>query len=94
KRGFVDHTVYDHTSVLKAIEWRWGLPSLTPRDAAAANIVQALDFTKPANLSAPAFTVPQFVAAVCPGDALPTTESGEWSELREIAISLGWSLPS
>ena len=94
KRGFVDHTVYDHTSILNAIEWRWGLPALTPRDAAATNIVQSLDFTNPPNLAAPAFNVPQVVVAACPGDALPTTESGEWSDLRELAVSLGWSLPS
>jgi phospholipase C len=35
---------YDHTSILKFIEWRFGLASLTPRDAAAANIGELLDF--------------------------------------------------
>jgi phospholipase C len=94
RRGYVDHNVYDHTSVLSAIEWRWGLPALTPRDAAATNIVQALDFTNPPRLTAPVFNVPQFVAAACPGDATPTTESGEWADLKEVAISAGWSLPS
>ena len=93
RRGHVDHTVYDHTSVLKAIEWRWGLPALTPRDSAANNIVQALDFTTPPNLSAPAFTVPQVVVAACPSDASPVGES-EWADIRQLAISLGWSLPS
>ena len=29
----VSHTVFDHTSVLKLIEWRWGVPPLTARDA-------------------------------------------------------------
>ncbi|HEV7206075.1 MAG TPA: alkaline phosphatase family protein [Jatrophihabitans sp.] len=94
RRGFVDHTVYDHTSVLRAIEWRWGLPALTPRDAAAANIAQALDFTSPPNLTAPQFTVPQFVAAACPGEVLPANEAGEWADLKELAITLGWSLPA
>ncbi|MDT4925183.1 MAG: phospholipase [Pseudonocardiales bacterium] len=94
RRGYVDHTVYDHTSILRAVEWRWNLPALTTRDAAATNIVQALDFSSAPNLSAPAFTVPQFVAAICPGNQLPTTESGEWSDLKELAISLGWSLPA
>ncbi len=94
RRGYVDSTVYDHTSVLKAIEWRWGLPALTPRDANANNIIQALDFTTPPDLSAPAFSVPQFVAAACPGDTVPGTEAGEWSDLKELAISLGWSLPA
>jgi phospholipase C len=35
---------YDHTSILKLIEWRFGLEALTVRDAAAANIVELLDF--------------------------------------------------
>ncbi len=39
-------TVYDHTSVLQAIEWRWGLPPLTPRDAHAHNIAEVLDFPR------------------------------------------------
>ena len=37
RRGFVSHTVFDHASVLKLIEWRWDLPPLTVRDATAAN---------------------------------------------------------
>jgi len=94
RRGYVDHTVYDHTSVLRAIEWRWGLPALTPRDAAANNIVQALDFTTPPQLSTPAFDVPQIAAAICPNEVLPSAEGGEWSDLKELAITLGWSLPT
>jgi phospholipase C len=92
RRGYVDHTVYDHTSVLRAIEWRWNLPALTPRDAAAANIAQALDFTSGPRTDVPHFTVPQFVAAVCPGNLLPIPDD-EWSDLKELAITIGWSLP-
>jgi phospholipase C len=95
RRGAVDHTVYDHTSILRAIEWRWNLPALTPRDAAAANIVRALDFGSAPRLTAPKFTVPQVVAAACPGDTLPAgAEAGEWSDLKELAVTLGWSLPA
>ena len=36
--------VYDHTSILKLIEWRWGLKPLTPRDHYARNLAPALDF--------------------------------------------------
>ena len=32
----VTHNFYDHTSVLKLIEWRWGLQPLTRRDASHA----------------------------------------------------------
>jgi phospholipase C len=38
-------TVFDHTSVLKLIEWRWGLEPLTARDASSdvGNLLDALD---------------------------------------------------
>ena len=35
RRGHVAHDVYDHTSILRLIEWRWGLDPLSVRDAAA-----------------------------------------------------------
>ena len=44
KRGYVSHTVYDHTSVLKFIETRYGLQALTARDAAASDILDSFDF--------------------------------------------------
>jgi phospholipase C len=42
----VDSTVFDHTSVLKLIEWRWHLRRLTARDASddVGNLVDALAF--------------------------------------------------
>ena len=46
KKGFVDHTVYDTTSILKTIEVRFGLEPLTTRDAAAADLRNAFDFSK------------------------------------------------
>ncbi len=44
KRGFVDHTQYDTTSILKLIETRWGLAPLGTRDAAANDMANAFDF--------------------------------------------------
>jgi phospholipase C len=41
----VSHTVYDHTSVLKFIETRFGLPALTWRDAAADPMLRMFDFS-------------------------------------------------
>jgi phospholipase C len=41
RRGFVDHTYYDTTSILKLIETRWGLAPLGPRDAAANDMRNA-----------------------------------------------------
>jgi phospholipase C len=44
KRHFVDHTIYDTTSILKLIETRWHLTPLTERDANAADLTNSLEF--------------------------------------------------
>ena len=46
KKGFVDHTQYDTTSILKLIETRFGLKPLGERDAAAADMTAALDLSQ------------------------------------------------
>lgn len=43
RKGFVDHTVYDTTSILRTIEVRFGLAPLGPRDAAASDLGNALE---------------------------------------------------
>lgn len=92
RRGYIAHDTYDHTSILRAIEWRWGLPSLTPRDKAARNIAEVLDFTKPANLLAPQYVVPPFVAGpACAPVGPPPAE--EWAGLKSKALATGWTLP-
>ena len=47
RQGYVDSTPYDHTSILKFIEWRWGLAPLATRDALAWNLLPAFDFGAP-----------------------------------------------
>jgi phospholipase C len=42
--GVVHGSPYEHTSILRMIEWRWGLPPLTARDANAKNLAEVLDF--------------------------------------------------
>lgn len=42
KRGYVDHTVYDTTSILKTVEARFGLAPLGERDATANALTNAL----------------------------------------------------
>jgi phospholipase C len=55
-------TPLDHTSVLKTIQTRWGLPALTARDAAAPDVGDVLRLTAPrttdlpVNLAAPTST--------------------------------------
>ncbi|MET7900621.1 alkaline phosphatase family protein [Streptomyces sp. NPDC005355] len=92
RRGHVAHGVYDHASVLKAIQWRWNLPALTPRDSAANNLAEVLDFTNPPNLTAPQWPVAPFAGLPCPPGALADFE--QWTALRDMAISHGWKLPS
>jgi phospholipase C len=53
KQDYVSHVVRDHTSLLKLIERKWNLPPLTMRDAAADDLLDAVDFTAP-----PAFVKP------------------------------------
>ncbi|MBV9265811.1 MAG: hypothetical protein JO061_06555, partial [Acidobacteriaceae bacterium] len=45
----VTQTLFDHTSILKLIEWRWGLAPLTPRDASAeiGNPATSMNFRNP-----------------------------------------------
>jgi len=65
----ISSLTFDHTSALKLIEWRWGLPPLTPRDGGSDvhNLAYALNFqrlqTAVPNLprpSAPAIAAPCF----------------------------------
>jgi len=53
KSHYVGHMVYDHTSVLRFIEARFGLPALTKRDANALVPWDVFDFTSAANMTPP-----------------------------------------
>ena len=50
-KGFVDHTPYDTTSILKFIEWRYGLEPLTDRDAGATNMLAAFQLPESGGVS-------------------------------------------
>jgi phospholipase C len=45
RRGYIDSTELDFTSMLKFIEGNWGLAPLAARDAQANDIRSAFDFT-------------------------------------------------
>jgi phospholipase C len=45
RMGQIDHTLLDHTSLLKFIEENWDIPPLAARDAKANNITSAFDFS-------------------------------------------------
>ena len=59
RRGTIDNTTYDFTSILRFIEDNWGLAPLTARDATANSVANALDLSRaPAAPVFPAQTYP------------------------------------
>lgn len=96
----VNSLVFDHTSVLKLIEWRWGLAPLTPRDASSdiSNLANALNFSSP-DATVPSLPVPQtpLIAAPCLQNLLGgflsssgSSPTSEWQQLSQAAASLGF----
>ncbi len=53
---FASHTVYDHTSIVRFIEARFGLPALSARDANATPPFEMFDFQKPPFMTPPKIT--------------------------------------
>jgi phospholipase C len=100
RREHTSHALYDHTSVLRLIEWRWNLEPLSVRDASANNLAAALEFEHP-RLSAPAYVVPPISGAACPARPLaalaPAASAGvasrpAWGAFRALAQEHGWSV--
>jgi phospholipase C len=94
----INSLLYDHTAVLKLIEWRWNLPPLTKRDASNEihNLAYALDLNNPnpAVPSLPHVTPPP--PKPCLGAILDGNTSGRTDsyKLLELAIQQGWPLPA
>ena len=53
KPGYVSHNVADLTAILRFIETRYGLPTLTARDAAQPDMTEFFDFTNAPNANPP-----------------------------------------
>lgn len=96
----VNSMVFDHTSVLKLIEWRWGLAPLTPRDASGdiGNLANALNFGNP-DATVPSLPVPQtpLIAAPCLqnlGGGIfssgGSSTTSAWQQLAQEAARLGF----
>src|SRR5437773_6420621 len=99
RRAHTSHALYDHTSVLRMIEWRWDLQPLTVRDATANNLADELDFTLLDSTPPPVYSVPAVTGVVCPvrlpGLAAPVLSlahpaRGRWAGLRAVARGYGW----
>jgi phospholipase C len=57
KPHLVSHTMREHSSILKLIETRFNLPSMTMRDATADNMTEFFDFSSPQWLTPPTLPV-------------------------------------
>jgi phospholipase C len=90
RRRRVVSGLYDHTSVLRMIEWRWNLDPLTVRDASANNLAEVLDF-HPSHRPAPQFEVPPGpFGTPCP---MPQPALAQTQTLAEMARSFGFPVP-
>src|SRR5215831_9830945 len=79
----VNHTVFDHTSVLKLIEWRWKLQPLAPRDASPqiGNFATEMDFSSP-NPAVPSLPRPGKVSAAACFGGIPSFPTSFDSKTR------------
>lgn len=97
----VNSFVFDHTSILKLIEWRWGLSPLTARDASndIENLALALNFDSP-NPSVPELShpvAPDPMPCFSPGLGGHTTSTAArtanaWTNLLNSSLLDGWPL--
>jgi phospholipase C len=97
RRRYVSSTQFDHTSVLKLIEWRWRLDPLTVRDSGAHNLATVLNFSEP-NQQLPQYSVPAGpFGTVCSSavtGSLPGTDSEEteWTAIQTVARQYGFTI--
>lgn len=91
KRNSIDHTVMDHTSILKFIARNWNLPMLTARQERAADVFSAFEFP-PAGTTmvstAPTLAATRTFSAVSPSESeegvLP--QAVPWELARESSV--------
>jgi phospholipase C len=76
----------DHTSVLKTVENRWGLPALTARDAAAPDVSGALTLTTPR-------TDDPLSGVTVPSSSGANPAASEVSHIQQVDAQLTAALP-
>jgi phospholipase C len=70
RRGHVSHSIFGFESILKMIEYRFGLAPLTRRDAYAQNIAKSFDWESKPRLELPDLPdAPQVASAQCTNQA-------------------------
>jgi phospholipase C len=88
----IHSALFDHTSILKLINWRFGLPNLTARDAETSNITNlahALDFRRhnPRVPHLPSPTAPVIEACATPA---AKRDDHQWAQLMASPLARGW----
>jgi phospholipase C len=76
----------DHTSILKTVETRWGLPPLTARDAAAPDVGDVLTLAQPR-------TDDPLAGVIVPKSAVPNPVAGTPSHIQQVYAQLVSALP-
>jgi phospholipase C len=66
RRGAVAHTRFGHESILKMVEYRYGLKPLTTRDAKANNIGLAFNFRQKPRKAPTLKAAPHWISQACP----------------------------
>jgi len=101
----VTHNFYDHTSVLKLIEWRWGLKPLSQRDASTSagdpgNLATALNFAKPQTKVPKLPKLAAFTPTACAASTTTTTAQPgiqpadfhkSWEDLAQSDLMASWT---
>jgi phospholipase C len=75
--GYVSHVFYSHESPLKLIETNWNLPSLTPKDAAANDMMDFFSFNTAAPAKQPLFPTPRTCPTLTPAQRTAIARSGD-----------------
>ena len=98
RRRHIAADEFDHTSVLRMIEWRWDLSPLTVRDASANNLATVLNFDE-LDLTARQYSVPvgPFGGVCSPAPVPPVSAPGdseetEWTAVAAIARQYGFPI--
>jgi phospholipase C len=84
RRGVIDSRQFEHTSILKFIEWRFVLPPLTTRDASTANIGDGVfDFDSPPNTAE--LEIPNYIAP--PEALIPCEARGHIPPVNDLEVA-------
>src|SRR5213593_1757382 len=95
KKNYVSHTVADYTAILKFIETRFNVPSLTLRDADQMDMTEFLDFVNapwktppiPSSYPNPAYVGPVLHGSFAVIEVVRTSRSAESATIRGESLS-------